>query len=321
MMRIAILGATSQIAKDLIFSFFHKSESNLVLYGRDLSRVQKWLKQVGINERYKVSKFDDFCVDEPFDAVINFIGTGDPARTVAMGSSIFEVTQKYDNLALDYLKAHPTCRYLFLSSGAAYGSNFENPVDLEARATIDINNFRPQDFYSVAKLYSECRHRSLHEFSIVDIRIFNYFSRTQDMSARFLITDIVRAIREKVLLKTSADSIVRDFLHPSDFYCLVNSIISSPPANAVVDCFSKAPIEKLTLLSALHDRFALQYEFSNTDAGVNATGDKPFYYSNNRSAEKFGYTPHLTALEGVIMEIDAYMKEVNSHLSGNYSNE
>jgi hypothetical protein len=46
--------------------------------------------------------------------------------------------------------------------------------------------------------------------------VFNYFSHTQDMNARFLITDIVRAIKNKKIFKTSADNIVRDFITPLD---------------------------------------------------------------------------------------------------------
>jgi hypothetical protein len=43
-------------------------------------------------------------------------------------------------------------------------------------------------------MHAEAKHRALFNFSIVDVRVFNYFSHTQDMNARFLITDIVRAI-------------------------------------------------------------------------------------------------------------------------------
>ena len=320
-MNIAILGATSQIAKDLILSISRAEDYSLTLFARRPEVVDNWLNSVDLKNRYTTYCFNEFHSEKNFNVVINFVGVGNPAQAIEMGNTIFDITLEFDSLALKYLYSHPDCRYIFLSSGAAYGANFYTPVDEESKAIIPLNHFQPQDWYSLAKLYSECRHRSLHEYSIVDIRIFNYFSRTQDMSARFLMTDIVRAIHEKVSLKISADSMTRDFLHPSDFYGLLNSILTSPPANAVVDCYSKGPIEKLNLLSALHDRFALQYELINTDAGLNATGSKPFYYSKNRSAEKFGYTPRLTALESVIMEIDAYMKDVNLNLSGNNSYE
>ena len=131
-----------------------------------------------------------------FDAIINFVGVGNPAQAIAMGNSIFDITLRFDEMVLDYLQTHPNCRYLFLSSGAAYGSSFNEPVNRDAPAIVAINNLVPQDWYGVAKLHAECRHRSYPELPIIDIRVFNYFSRTQDISARFLITDILRAIRD-----------------------------------------------------------------------------------------------------------------------------
>ena len=190
----------------------------------------------------------------------------------------------------------------FLSSGAAYCSNFDAPADINTKATIDINNLKPQDWYAVAKLHAECRHRSLAHLPIVDIRVFNYFSHTQDMEARFLITDILRAIRDKTVLKTSPDYIVRDYLHPSDFFGLVSALLAGPSANAAVDCFTRAPIDKHTLLAVMQGRLGLQYEITEANASVNATGRKPHYYSLNMNASDFGYRPSLTSLEGLIKE-------------------
>jgi nucleoside-diphosphate-sugar epimerase len=225
-----------------------------------------------------------------------------------MGASIFDVTLKYDQLALSYLEQHPLCRYIFLSSGAAYGSSFDTPVDENTKSTVAINNLQPQDWYAVAKLHAECRHRSLVHLPIIDIRVFNYFSHSQDISARFLITDIVRAIRDKTVLKTSSDYIVRDFIHPSDFYKLVVALLASPATNTVVDCYSKAPIDKPALLAAMQDNFDLRYEVIATSAGVNATGSKPHYYSLNKKAESFGYQPIITSIDALLKETRLYMQ-------------
>ena len=304
--RIAILGATSQIAKDLIVSFSNEKDKQLHLFARRPDDVTKWLNDVGLSERYLVDDFGAFGTQE-FDAILNFVGVGNPAQAAAMGASIFDVTFQYDELALNYVRQHPECRYIFLSSGAAYGSSFDAPVDARTKATIAINNLQPQDWYGVVKLHAECRHRSLAHLPIVDVRVFNYFSRTQDMEARFLITDIVRAIRDKMVLKTSADFIVRDFIGPDDFYQLVSAILSSPATNAVVDCYSKAPIDKPTLLEVMQAQFGLQYELVQTVAGVNATGSKPHYYSLNKRAADFGYLPTLTSLMTVVKQLQIIM--------------
>ena len=301
MMSIAILGATSQIARDLIVSFSATEEHHLHLFARRPEEVTKWLASAGLSGRYPVDDFAEFAGQE-FDAVINFVGVGNPAQAVAMGNSIFEVTLRFDAMVLDYLKTHPTCRYLFLSSGAAYGSGFSEPANRDTVATVAINNLAPHEWYGVAKLHAECRHRAHPELHIIDIRVFNYFSRTQDIEARFLITDMLRAIRDKTVLKTSPDYIVRDFLHPSDFYGLVSALLAARAANAAVDCYSRAPIDKPTLLAAMQEKFGLQYETTEATAGVNATGSKPHYYSLNNRAAEFGYMPKLTSLDGILTE-------------------
>ncbi len=301
--RIALLGATSQIARDLVISFSTKKNKRLHLFARRSDDVTKWLKNAGLSERYLVDNFHAFGTQE-FDAIINFVGAGNPAESVVMGASIFDVTLQYDELALSYVRQHPACRYIFLSSGAAYGSSFDAPVDVSTKAAIAINNLQPSDWYAVAKMHAECRHRSLTHLPITDIRVFNYFSHTQDMDARFLITDIVRAIRDKSVLKISADYMVRDFIGPRDFYQLVNVLLNAPAVNAVVDCYSKAPIDKLTLLTAIQERFGLRYELTQTSTSLDATGSKPYYYSINKRANDFGYRPSLTSLESVVHELE-----------------
>jgi len=302
MMKIAILGATSQIARDLIVSFAAAGDKQLHMFARRPDVVNRWLVSTGLADRYQVDDFSAFAQQE-FDAVINFVGVGNPAQAVAIGNSIFDITLRFDDMVLDYLKQHPACRYLFLSSGAAYGSSFNEPVTESTPAVVPINNLTPHDWYGVAKLHAECRHRAHPELAIFDIRVFNYFSHTQDLSARFLITDIVRAIRDKTGLKTSSDYIVRDFLHPSDFYQLVTALLSAPTANAAVDCYSREPIDKPNLLASMQVEFGLRYEMAETTTSVNATGNKPHYYSLNTRAADFGYQPALTSLEGIVKEV------------------
>lgn len=307
MMRIAILGATSQIARDLIVSFSAVEDKHLHLFARRPVEVAKWLASAGLPGRYPVDDFSGFAKHD-FDAVINFVGVGNPAQAVAMGNSIFDITLRFDEMVLDYLQTHLACRYLFLSSGAAYGSSFNEPANRDTPAVVAINNLAPHEWYSVAKLHAECRHRAHPEHPIIDIRVFNYFSHTQDLSARFLITDILRAIRDKTVLKTSPDYIVRDFLHPSDFYKLVNALISAPATNAVVDCYTLAPVDKPNLLVAMQQKFGLQYEITEATTSVNATGRKPHYYSLNKRAADFGYQPTLTSLDGVLRETKAILQ-------------
>ena len=59
-MRIAILGATSLIAKDLLLSFSDQSSHELVLYARRPEVVSKWLTNFGLSQRYAVDGFTAF---------------------------------------------------------------------------------------------------------------------------------------------------------------------------------------------------------------------------------------------------------------------
>lgn len=301
-MRIALLGATSQIAKDLVLSFSSRATHELLLYARRPCAVTQWLDEVGLSNRYKVADFSAFSQDESYDAILNFVGVGNPAQAAEMGASIFDVTLQYDSMALNYLRQHPDCRYVFLSSGAAYCSDFALPADENTKAVIALNNLKPHDWYSVAKLHAECRHRSLQTLPIVDIRVFNYFSHTQDLSARFFITDILRSIREGNKLITSADNIIRDYMGPEDFYRLLTCVLKAPLLNESVDCYTVAPTDKMTLLSAMSKKFGLVYEVREASVGINATGMKLNYFSKNRKAETLGYSPSKSSLASVMDE-------------------
>jgi nucleoside-diphosphate-sugar epimerase len=226
-----------------------------------------------------------------------------------MGRSIFEITARYDDMVLTDLARNPDRRYLFLSSGVAYGNAFAEPVTTSTQAVIAINSIQPHDYYATAKLYAEVRHRARPDLAIIDLRVFNIFSRTQSIESRFFITDIVRAIRDGRTLQTSPDYIVRDFMHPDDFHRLVECLLAAPPANCAVDCYSREPIDKPKLLQAVAERFGLCYEVvGTTNTRVNATGTKPFYYSLNRKAAEFGYQPAYSSLECILAETEAILK-------------
>lgn len=306
-MHIAILGSTSQIAQDFILSAANESTYQFSLFARRPQLVGDWVQQNQLKHITDISDFSAFNQNTHFDAIINFVGVGNPAAAQAMGASILDITLEFDTLALDYLRAHPETRYLFLSSGAAYGTSFTKPVNEHSQAVFNTNHLSAHDWYGIAKFHAEARHRALAQLSITDIRVFSYFSRRQDITARFLLSDILRAIQEKTTLPTSSAYIVRDFLHPSDFFRLIASVLNAPATNAVLDCYTRAPIDKPTLLSAMHEHFGLRYEVIETSAGINATGIKPYYYSLNWHAATFGYQPGLTSLDGILLESRAIL--------------
>jgi len=164
---------------------------------------------------------------------------------------------------------------------------------------VPINHFGANHWYTVAKLHAEARHRAMPDYRIIDVRVFNYFSHRQNLSARFLITDMLRAIIKKEVFKTSLENIVRDFLHPDDFYQLIACILNAEPINMAVDCYSKAPVDKMTLLEVMQKEFNLS---------VNATGNKLNYYSLNKVPTKFNYCPRYSAKSCVMSESHHFLE-------------
>ena len=302
-MRIAILGAASQIAQDLILSFSKNKSYNFSLFGRNVALLQKWINSESLSDKYQVQEYSEFANHQKYDVIINFVGIGDPIKAQKIGSDIFQITEQYDDMALNYIKQHKETKYIFMSSGAVYGGSYQKPVNENTVATVDINNLKSTDWYAISKLYAEAKHRSMPELSIVDVRVFNYFSHTQDMNARFLITDIVRAIKNKEVFKTLADNVIRDFITPPDFYRLIQAIIDFKPINTALDCYTKSPISKFDLLSELEREFGLQYNVDKSAKIVNATGAKINYYSVNKAAGVIGYSPAYGSLDGVLQEI------------------
>jgi nucleoside-diphosphate-sugar epimerase len=311
-MRIAILGASSQIAKDLILSFAASGRNGLLLYARNLDIVNSWVKQHRLQDFCSIYSYETYGA-LPHEMVINFVGVGDPRRAAEMGANIIAVTEQFDDMVMKDLSRNPSRRYFFISSGAVYGNSFEKPVTATSQAMSPINNIQAKDYYSIAKFNAELKHRSRPDLSIIDIRVFNMFSRTQDLEARFFITDIVRAIRDKVTLLTSSDYMVRDFMHPDDFHRLVECLMEAPPVNCAVDCYSREPIAKPLLLQSMSSSFGLHYEIvDTTTVAVNATGVKKYYYSMNRKAADFAYEPTLSSLECITLETESILSRKDS---------
>lgn len=300
-MRIAILGATSRIAKDLIRLFSLENSYELVLFARGPQEVSDWMSASGIKNCHPVCNFTSFKNDQHLDALINFVGVGDPAAAQSMGSTILDVTHEFDALALNYVRKNPGTRYLFLSSGAVYGGGFATPADDQTHASFPINQLGAEDWYGIAKVYAETRHRALPELPIVDLRVFNYFSQSSDIEARFLIADILRSIRDGQVLQTSHENIVRDYIGPKEFMQLILKVLIAPPQNVAIDCFTQAPIDKISMLERMQKDFDLRYALVEQPTGLLATGGKLNYYSKSRKAtDLFGYSPAATSLDVVL---------------------
>ena len=304
-MRIAILGATSEIAKDMVNLLGKLPQYELSLFSRRPELVSQWASSLKFSAQTQSLALDQFDYSGQFDVIINFIGASNPQRIQQIGDEILDVTQRYDNMAINHLERFPKCRYIFLSSGSIFGPDFASPVSADSHVTLKSNSLLPSNWYSMAKLAAEDGHRSRHHLPIVDLRVFNYFSRSQNLASNYLIIDAARAILDSSTLRTSAENIMRDYIHPTDLCNLLIAIFNTTPLNRAFDCYSQSPIDKFTLLNALQDQFDLQCEIVESGIAPNPTGSKSNYFSLNKSAASLGYEPQYSSLSGIIAEMSA----------------
>lgn len=300
-MKIAILGATSHIAKGLIYNFSKNETNELFLFARSEDRLREFLKSIECEKNFHMRGFDELN-KERYDVIINCIGISSAADFKERVSSYFRLTEQFDNLVLDYLNEHPDTLYINFSSGAVYGTNFSVPADESTYSRWDINHISETDYYGIAKLNSEAKHRALKGLNIVDLRVFGYFSRFIDIESRFLLTEIISCLKKGKEFITGSDNIVRDYIHPNDLHLFVEKCIERKSINDVFDVYSLKPVKKNEILDYFTSRYGLKYRINNDIKISSVTGSKDNYYSNNRRAMKIGYIPAHAAMQTVVEE-------------------
>ena len=69
--------------------------------------------------------------------------------------------------------------------------------------------------------------------------------------------------------------------------------------NASVDCFTKDPVDKFSILELMKAQFGLKYEILESKSGVDAYGPRDNYFSVNYKATSLGYRPIFTSLDNI----------------------
>jgi nucleoside-diphosphate-sugar epimerase len=302
--KIAILGATSHVAKGLIYNFLKDNkEYTLFLFARSPERVREFLKSNSLKGNLFVSHFGSFGKKQ-YDAVINCVGMGTPTKLRDGIRSIFFITEEYDSLMMRYLKEFPRSYGINFSSGAVYGSNFNDAVNENSTCALSINNIRPQDYYTIAKINAEAKHRSYPNLAIVDIRLFSYFSRFIDLDAGYFLTDALKSIKEGKEFITTESDFTRDYLHHLDLFSLVTAILNNKPFNAPLDAYSREPVTKRAVLDYFVKKYGLRYKVDYAIDTTSPTGAKDIYYSDVKKAASLGYIPQFTSLQTIAQETE-----------------
>ena len=303
--KIAILGATSHIAKGLIKFFLQSDEYYLHLHTRSKEKMTSFLSKIykAGNENYRVYQGYEEFDKGSYDCIINCVGVGTQNVLQGQYERYFTVTEKFDNMAIEYLlQKSPETLYISFSSGAVYGRSFENPAEKKSVNCIEVNNIESSDYYSIARLNAEAKHRSLKKLNIVDLRIFAYFSRYIDLADGYFITELISCIKENKMFTTNNSNFARDFLHPQDLFLAVKKCIELKKINGVFDISSKNPVEKKEILDYFTEEYNLKVEIGDIKGSVSATGTKNKYYSNYNNNESIGYKAKFSSLDTIIQE-------------------
>lgn len=300
---VAILGATGHIGRSLLWHMATDSRFHVLAFARRPDAVRADLSALG-DHRAAARPIDDFGA-EPFDVVLNCVGAGDPARVREVGRDIFRLTETFDDRVLDCLDDHPERLYINMSSGAVYGTVFSDAPTDTSECVRRVNDVAPTEWYGIAKRNAEAKHRAHAPSSIVDVRVFSYFSRFLDLQGRLFVVDLVNALLADAPLRTSPEDVIRDYATPADLMRLVDCILrrwngGATAVNDAVDLYSKSPVGKFELLEAAQARFGLSWKIDEGIEVLANTGQKQHYASNFRRASEWGYAPAFSALEGVM---------------------
>ena len=250
MMKIAILGSTGHVGKNLTYYFGNEYTHELFLFSRNEKKLEKTVSQLGLKKNFSVRTYDEFN-NSKYDVVINCVGISDPAKIKSSQGTILETTEKFDTMTLDYLERFPESKLINFSSGIVYGGNFSSPITktILIDENFDGNEKDGRGEYALSKINSEIKHRMLKSLNIIDFRLFSFFSRFINLDAKFLMCEVISSIMQNKKFLTDETDIYRDYIHPKDLFLYVKKCMAKDSLNDVFDICSKKPIGKYELLN------------------------------------------------------------------------
>jgi len=183
-----------------------------------------------------------------------------------------------------------------------YGREFLAPAQESSAYTICANHISSADYYAIARLNAEAKHRAFKNLNIVDIRIFSYFSRFIDLDQGYFITELLGALLNKKTLMANSINFVRDYIHPQDLYSLITKCIAAGKLNLALDAGSAKPVEKKEILDYFSAQYGLKCQLSESIGPASATGEKKIYCSDYKNAAQIGYSAQFSSLEALQQE-------------------
>jgi len=288
-MNIAILGSNSMIAMDIYKMFVQHTSHDVFMFARNPS-INKSKYDIDFLDYAKFQEFD-------YELIINFIGAGDQNKLILEKNNIISTSIKYDQMVMNYLVKNSKAKYIYISSGSVYLSDFNNPAKENDSIKIcksDLIN--EEKNYQYSKIIPELVHLAEKDLNIVNLRIFNYVSNSININQSFLVSQIFKSIVDKKTFECNEINIYRDFISDTELFEIINLVNDSCFINDSFDCFSKKPISLYELLNLMKQLYNLNYNFLKTEI-INETGIKLNYFSDSHDLLKIGYKPKRTSAE------------------------
>ena len=305
MKKIAILGVTGYVGRSLLREFFLENKKHkLFLFSRSKEKLHTHIPEVPKKVEYSIHSYEEFHKEE-YDVIINCTGVSSNPDTQKNPYELFKVAEDVDNLIIEYLYRHATALYINISSGVVYGNNFEKSVDEKSITTLPPGFSQGGEPYAITKINAEAKHRALSMFNIVDIRVFGFFGSLVDTDSPFLMSEIVKSLRDKKVFITNKSNIIRDYVSAQDLLVFIKCIIKKGTMNDYFDIYSKKPISKFELLEALTKKYKLVYAVTKEKAIGRKIIAKNAYFSKSKKATKIlDYKPERTSLQAILGELE-----------------
>ncbi|MDD2889304.1 MAG: NAD-dependent epimerase/dehydratase family protein [bacterium] len=300
-LKIAVLGSNSHIAKGLINNFLQSGGFGLHLYTRSPDKVFSFLTAIGKSTKKNCvihKGYRDF-LKFSYDVVINCVGVGTMNRPGDNYSNYFLVTEKYDNLSIKYLLKNPDALYISFSSGTVYGREFSAPAEENTINSIRVNHITPEDYYTIARLNAETKHRAFNGLKIIDLRIFAYFSRFINLTDSYFIIEVMNCILNEKMLITDNTNIIRDYIHPKDLFSIIMKCVGAGKINAAFDVRSAKPAGKREILDYFSSEYGLKYRINKLLKYASPTGSKNIYCSNYNNMACISYKPIFGSMDTI----------------------
>jgi nucleoside-diphosphate-sugar epimerase len=307
MKTIAILGATGHIGRSLAVAL--ASDFRLALFARRPGDCAAFAKRSGI-EGPALTCYD---LETPFPneaaMIVNAIGPGDPRAIRETGDAIAAITDRFDNQVLEHLERHPKTAYAFISTGAVYGTNYDDPDRPSYLLETPPAMLSPAELYPRAKLVAETRHRERYDLHIADIRLFGYVSRFLDPDGGSLMAEIAHALIDRTPFSTDSTNFVRDYISARELAGLIKHLLDAGTPNGTYDAVSAAPATKSSFLKALTVRCGLKTQLTDGATAI-AELQAPEFISFHETGRSIGYTAQRSSIETVIEEILAMLLDI-----------